>query len=154
MTETAKPPIERHQHDRIIRYRNTGDASRVARRVQPPVELLYKRYTIDQRQYDAAMQWLDDYEIGHEGARDLDGGLPAGVSAGTAEGYTIRQIHALTLYRQGYQAMGKHCSWIAVEVVLRRRTLSQVAESCGKDRKHLAGILDVALNALADYYRR
>lgn len=153
MTTAIKPTPERRQHDQIIRHHDTGEAGRVARRVQPPIEVLYKRHTIDQRQHDAAVRWLDDYEVALQGARDMDGELPPGVNAGSVEGHSARRIAAMTRVRQGYQAMGKQCAPVVDAVVVGRCSLSVLARESGEARDYIRGLLDVGLSALADYYR-
>jgi len=154
---TATP--QRAQHDEVEHSVQTDTPGVRAQRVVAPIDRLCRTradgsatLSEPQRQHAAAVAWREDCERGG-GARLPGDELPAEVSVGgSAELVTDAQVDASRRYERGKMQMGEVGAWVAVDVVIREHTLQQVSRASGVTRDRLAGMLDAALSALADYY--
>jgi len=151
--------LERQQHSEVEQTVQTDRPGVVAQRVVAPIDRLCRTkadgsatLSEPQRQHAAAVQWREDCERG-SGARLPGDELPERVDCSSApELVTDAQIAASRRYERALVHMGRHCAWVAVDVVIRGHRVQDVAEASGLHHKRLVGMLDVALLALADYY--
>jgi hypothetical protein len=116
--------------------------------------------TITAHQHQAAERYLDDFEIGHEGARDRPMVVIAHGSSVGLPGPGDRQLDALSRYRIATQRVGKAASGVLMWCVLRAvppdqpPTVEAFAKSMGKGwtTARAVGLLIGALDALVAFY--
>lgn len=118
-----------------------------------PVEWLFNRGSLTQRQYEGANRLRQDAERGSIGgarAVDLAG---AGGGGGNPGNLTDGQVDALQRYSRCMEQLGNIGGALVRAVVIECRDLKTVGESMGMDKNYRAPRLAEALDAVADFYR-
>lgn len=122
---------------------------------------LYGKKTITPHQHEAAKRYLDDYEIGHEGARCISSDTHVKIDRGpTLPGPNDRQVNALTRYRAATQRVGQSAEGVLRWCVLRvippdaAPTVEGFAQAMGGrwTTQMAVGLLIGALDTLVSFY--
>ena len=118
-----------------------------------PVEWLFNRGSLSQRQYEGANRLRQDAERGSIGgarAVDLSG---AGGGGGAPGDLTIGQAEALRRYSRCMEKLGDIGAALVRAVALECRPLKDVGMRMGMDKNYRAPRLAEALDTVADFYR-
>ncbi|RKQ70135.1 hypothetical protein [Oceanibaculum indicum] len=127
-----------------------SEAGRQRRRSTPPIEYMFRRGSLNERQFLVGRNLRDSYEVGVLGAREETSDLPVGISSTTSSGYAMAQLMALEYVREAESRLGAHL-WPTVEAIaIHEMTAAAYAAKVGRNQQEVVGVLKVGLSILAD----
>lgn len=124
---------------------------RRARAVWAP-DVLLRTQAIDKQMHDAAVRYMDSYQLGVLGAKDRS--MVFVSRSGSPGGMAEARLAAVTDWRKATQAVGIILSPILTWCVLGHGTLRGYAADCGGSREAAHRSLLAALDRLADHFGR
>lgn len=129
---------------------DASEAGRKRRRSIPPIEYMYRRGSLNERQYLVGRNLRDSYELGVLGAREETGDLPVGCRSSTSSGYAMAQLIAVEYVREAETRLGAHLWPTVVAIAIHEMTAATYATSVGRNQQEVVGVLKVGLSILAD----
>jgi hypothetical protein len=154
----AQPALEtpeRAQHAAAIIDRNIGTAIGAprGRLIQTPLDRLFVRNSITQRQFSAGAKLKEDFEVGMLGAKDAEGNFALGIRGQANHAWVPDvQLDAIRRFKQAMIAVGAHVGAVLVAFCCYDRDVVKIAVQQGRNRDKVMGIVEAGLDTLADHY--
>jgi hypothetical protein len=152
-----QPPGRDGERVELVEHQ-AADANALTRTVKnianDPVEWLFNRGSLTQRQYEAAQRIRADFEAGEIGSnrakpfsgdRIMGGALPGDL--------TLRQAEAIRRYTLCLKPLGIVGERLVRLVVIDCKPLKDIGERMGMDKNYRVPRLAEALDVVADFYR-
>jgi hypothetical protein len=140
----------RGQHGAIVDEMTDDERPEPVKRVQPPIERMWKRGILDDAQYIAAKRLHNAYALGVCGARD-----PEAKSSGEAAlsfGLAGAALVAIREYREAQDAVGRRLWPFLDWVVNKDIPLSDLSKQLDRNPTELTALLKIALDILSDHH--
>jgi len=152
-----QPPGRDGERVELVEHQ-AADANALTRTVKnianDPVEWLFNRGSLTQRQYEAAQRIRADFEAGEIGSNRAKPFSDARIMGGALPGdLTVRQAEAIRRYTLCLKPLGIVGERLVRLVVIDCRPLKDIGERMGMDKNYRVPRLAEALDVVADFYR-